>query len=325
MDKYLITGSSGFVAQHFLDFLEDNQIQCEVLGVDLKAVTPTRQFKYVKIQNKDVDLLNYEQLEETILSFKPDFILHLASFSSVAFSWKHPKESFRNNVNIFLNLLEAVRNNSLNPRILSIGSSEEYGKVTPQEIPIKETNELRPLSPYAVARVSQEMMSKLYVDSYGMDVIITRSFNHIGPGQKDIFVIPSFVKQFVNAKKEGKKVVEMSTGDLSIIRDFTDVRDVVKAYYLLLHKGKAGEIYNICSGKPVKLSDILNITGELIGITPKTNINSDLIRPNDNPLIIGDNTKIKEHTGWKLNYNLEKSLEDIIKFWESEIIKGDEK
>lgn len=315
MERYIITGSSGFVAKHFLDYLEDHNIKCEVLGLDLTNVKPERDYKNVKYSTANVDLLNIEALKPLVLSFKPDYILHLASFSSVAFSWKNPTVSFRNNVNIFLNLLEVIRNSEINPRILSIGSSEEYGKVSPDETPIKEINELRPLSPYAVARVSQEMLSKLYVDSYGLDVILTRSFNHIGPGQKDIFVVPSFIKQIVSAKINGADSVDLVTGDLTIIRDFTDVRDVVEAYYLLLKKGKKGEIYNICSGQPVKLHEIIDLASGLVEIKAKTHIDKNLVRPNDNPLIIGDNSKLITDTGWGMRYSLKDSLIDIIDYW----------
>ena len=185
MEKYLITGFSGFVAKHFLECLDVQNVTAYVLGVDMNPPEfNMHQYQHVRCSFEQTNLLNKDQVDNIIYQFQPDYILHLASFSSVAFSWKNPVASFANNTNIFLNLLEQVRRMNLNCRILSIGSSEEYGNVQEADIPLHEDHLLNPVSPYAVARVSQEMLSKIYVDGYGMDIIMTRSFNHIGPGQK---------------------------------------------------------------------------------------------------------------------------------------------
>lgn len=322
MDKFIITGCSGFVGRHFLDYLEDNQIKCEVLGLDIAPMIPHRSFVYVKLSTECVDLLNQQDIERIVYEFNPQYILHLASYSSVAFSWKNPTLSFKNNVNIFLNLLEVIRKYNLSTRILSIGSSEEYGNVSPDEVPLTESSPLRPLSPYAVARVSQEMLSKLYADSFGLDIVITRSFNHIGPRQRDVFVVPSFIRQISEAKLSGETQMTLTTGDLSIVRDFTDVRDVVKAYYLLLKYGHKGEIYNICSGNPTRLSEIIDIASEILDISVMTEVSNDLIRPNDNPLIIGDNSKLCNHTGWQPSFTLKKSIEDIVAYWVATVSKN---
>ena len=232
-NKFLITGFSGFVSKHFLDYLESNKIVAEVLGIDINDnILDIKNFKHIKCTFQRVDLLDKKKVEDIISAFKPNNVLHLASNSSVAMSWKSPVESFTNNTTIFLNLIETIRLSGIQCRILSIGSSEEYGNVNSSDLPLKENHVLQPVSPYAVARVSQEMISKVYVDSYGMDIIMTRSFNHIGTYQKDIFVIPSFAKQLIALKKSGSVLKDLTTGDTSIIRDFVDVRDVVKAYYL---------------------------------------------------------------------------------------------
>lgn len=317
MDKFLITGCSGFVGRYFLDYLENNKVVCEVLGLDLDIMIPHRSFHHVKLNSNRVDLLDQNAIERIIYDFQPQYILHLASFSSVAFSWQNPTLSFKNNVNIFLNILEAIRKYGLSTRILSIGSSEEYGKVLPSETPLTETAPLRPLSPYAVARVAQEMLSKLYADSFGLDIVITRSFNHIGPRQKDVFVVSSFVRKIMEAKLAGLTEMTMTTGDLSIIRDFSDVRDVVKAYYMLLKKGHKGEIYNICSGIPTRLSEIIDLTSSILDIKVNTIVSPKLIRPNDNPLILGDNTKLRNHTGWSNTYLLKESIMDILNYWKN--------
>jgi GDP-4-dehydro-6-deoxy-D-mannose reductase len=207
---------------------------------------------------------------------------------------------------------------NLDCRILSIGSSEEYGNVEEGDLPLDEEQALNPISPYAVARVSQEMLSKVYVDGYGMDIIMTRSFNHIGPGQKDIFVISSFAKQLLEIKKYNK-APEMATGDLSIIRDFLDVRDVVKAYYWLFKKGRKGEIYNVCSGIGSTIEQVIRKLLQILEIHVTTKVNASLIRPNDNKVIIGNNKKIKVEIGWEPTYSLEQSLKDILEYWNKRI------
>ncbi len=317
IDKYLITGFSGFVSKHFLDYLERNKIAAEVKGIDVN--TPDFEmhtFKHIKCTFQQVDLLNKEQVEAVISEFKPNYILHLASYSSVAFSWKNPVASFTNNTNIFLNLIESVRVADCKCRILSIGSSEEYGNVNEADLPLKEDQILKPLSPYAVARVSQEMLSKVYSDSFDLDIIMTRSFNHIGTGQKDIFVVPSFAKQLIQLKKENGSKKELITGDTTIIRDFIDVKSVVEAYFLLFRKGKKGEIYNICSGNGSSLNDVIKTMTSILNISITHTIDSSLVRPNDNKVIIGSNDKIKKDTGWDNTITLEESLKEIIDYIE---------
>lgn len=318
MEKYLITGCSGFVAKHFLDYLDQLKVPAYVLGVDIhRPEFNINEFHYVRCSFEKTDLLDKDQVDNIIYQFQPKYILHLASFSSVAFSWKNPTASFANNTNIFLNLLEKVRNLNLDCRILSIGSSEEYGNVKAGDMPLKEEHPLDPISPYAVARVSQELLSKIYVDGYGMDIIMTRSFNHIGPGQKDIFVVSSFAKQLVSLHKTGLKA-KLITGDTSIIRDFVDVRDVVKAYYLLLKKGKKGEVYNICSGDGISLAEVIKRMGLILGIEVENQIDEKLVRPNDNRVIIGSNNKIKKEVGWAPSITLHESLKEIIEYWEQQ-------
>jgi GDP-4-dehydro-6-deoxy-D-mannose reductase len=316
MEKYLITGFSGFVAKHFLDFLDEREVPAYVLGVDMhRPEFNIYGFKYIRCSFEQTDLLNKDEVDNLIYQFQPVYILHLASFSSVAFSWKNPVASFANNTNIFLNLLEKVRNLNLQCRVLSIGSSEEYGNVNETDLPLKEEHSLNPISPYAVARVSQEMLSKIYVDGYGMDIIMTRSFNHIGPGQKDFFVVSSFAKQLVALAKEGDRP-ELVTGDTSIVRDFVDVRDVVEAYYLLFKRGRKGEIYNVCSGTGFSLDEVIKKMGAILNVNVTTTVDENLIRPNDNRIIIGSNEKIKRDTNWNPSICIERSLGDIISYWQ---------
>jgi GDP-4-dehydro-6-deoxy-D-mannose reductase len=311
MEKYLVTGASGFVSRYFLDLLEGSKIKTHVLGIDMNAPNfRTEHYKNINFEFQKTDLLNKEHLGKLIHDFQPHYLLHLASYSSVAYSWKNPVESFANNTNIFLNILEQVKKHSPSCRVLSVGSSEEYGNVTEKDLPLHEDHPLNPVSPYAVARVSQEMLSKVYSAGYGLDIIMTRSFNHLGPGQKDIFVIPSFARQLIEIKAEGKK--EFITGDTSIVRDFIDVRDVVRAYYLLFKKGRKGEIYNICSGTGTSLNTVISMMSYELEIKVKPVVNPELIRPDDNRIIIGSNKKIMEETGWRNEISLEQSIKDIL-------------
>lgn len=316
-DKFLITGFSGFVSKHFIDFLENNKISADVLGVDVNDHInfDFTNKTYVNCTFEKIDLLNKVSVETIIKNFQPNYVLHLASYSSVAMSWKMPVESFTNNTNIFLNLIETIRLLGINCRILSIGSSEEYGNVLDGNVHLTEEHVLNPISPYAVARVSQEMLSKVYTDSYDMDIIMTRSFNHIGTHQKDIFVIPSFVKKMIALKENAIGVKELTTGDTSIVRDFVDVRAVVEAYYLLFKKGKKGEIYNICNEKGTSLNEIIQVISSILNIKVIQKIDPNLVRPNDNKIIIGSNQKIKKDTGWVNKYSLEDSLKDIVAYY----------
>ncbi len=316
MKKYLITGYSGFVSRHFLEHLDATEPHASVKGLDVQAPSfPNHSFKNIRMDFEKTDLLDQDRVESIIFNFQPDYIVHLASYSSVAFSWREPILSFRNNMNIYLNLLESVRKLNLPARILSIGSSEEYGNVDEKNLPLTEAHIPKPLSPYAVARVSQEMISRVYVDGYGLDLVMTRSFNHIGPFQRDIFVISSFARQLVEIEKSGEKRGELVTGDLSIVRDFTDVRDVARAYDMLLKRGKSGEIYNICSSRGISLNDIIGIMAGILGLQVHTRVDGKLVRPNDNKVIIGSNDKIRHDIGWVPEIPLKQSLKDVIAFW----------
>jgi GDP-4-dehydro-6-deoxy-D-mannose reductase len=320
MDKYLITGFSGFVSRHFLHYLDTLEEPVAVLGVDLHGPDfSLGNFLHVTCTFEKLDLLDKEAMQNAIFQFQPNYILHFAAYSSVSFSWKNPILSFQNNTNIFLNLIEAVRSLNLHTRILSVGSSEEYGNVTEQDIPLREDMPLRPVSPYAVARVSQEMLSQIYAKGYNVDVVITRSFNHIGPGQKDIFVVSSFAKQLAEGSLKKAKKVKVITGDLSIIRDFTDVRDVVRAYHSLLKKGKAGDIYNVCSGHGAPLSDMLTMIGDYVGIEIERIVDPNLVRPQDNRIIVGSNKKIHDATGWNSEISLNVSLRDVVEDWKARL------
>ena len=318
MQRFLITGFSGFVSRHFLEYLDrKNQAgDVEVLGIDIHQPDFSIKDNNINCRFEKINLLDIKKLKRTIDTFKPDYVLHLASFSSVAFSWKNPVLSFKNNMDIFLNLVEALKEYNKQCRVLSVGSSEEYGIIASKgDLPLREEHVLNPVSPYAAARVAQELLSKIYVDGFGLDIVMTRSFNHIGPYQNDKFVISSFAKQLQSIKHSGTKNGILYTGDVEIIRDFVDVHDVVRAYHKLLLNGRKGEIYNICSGIGTSLKSIIDNMTSMLGMKVDIEIKEEYLRPNDNPIIIGSSEKIKRELNWERNYSLNQSLKDILDYW----------
>lgn len=262
------------------------------------------------------DLRDAEFVLNAIEKISPDYVIHLAAESSVAFSWQHPNTSFQNNVNIYLNLLEALRKTKSKARVLSVGSSEEYGIVDSSNIPISESVCPNPISPYAVARLAQSKLSKVYSNGYDLDIISTRSFNHFGENQTNRFVIPSFIEK-VNMQKKTRSKEPILVGDLSIIRDFLHVHDALDAYIELLRSGKPGTVYNVCSGEGLSLQQLLQMIYAASGIEPNYIISNELIRPSDNPIIIGDNSKILKSTNWRPKKIVELEIKKIIKLKEN--------
>ena len=314
MNRIIITGFSGFVSRHFLNYLYENKKEYQVLGADINEpkLDLEEYSDVLDITFKKCNMLDEEAVNEMVSEFAPDYMLHLAAFSSVAYSWEHPAECFNNNTRIFLNLTNAVRSLKKKCRILSVGSSEEYGNVSKDQLPLKESMNLKPVSPYAVARVSQEMMSKVFVDSYDMDIVLTRSFNHMGPYQDERFVIPSFIRRILDVKEGGREIGTIETGDTTIIRDFVDVRDVVRAYYGLLMEGTPGEVYNICKGEGVALSEIIGEISDIVGVDIVGKVNPEYVRPDDNRQIIGCSDKIKNDIGWEAEIPIRQTLTDMI-------------
>jgi GDP-4-dehydro-6-deoxy-D-mannose reductase len=252
-------------------------------------------------------------IKSLIEEIQPDYIVHLAAQSSVAESWKTPVDSFMNNTNIFLNIIDTVRLNDFNARVLSVGSSEQYGIVSEGDLPLYEKSPQRPANPYAVARVAQEQLARIYAEGYGLDICCTRSFNHCGPGQSDRFVISAIVKQFVRIA-HGLQDPVIHIGNGAIVRDFVDVHDVIEAYYLLLTKGTKGEVYNICSSRGRAIQDIVNLLSEMLCIRVATRQEPSQLRPVDNPRIVGSYQKIQRDLGWKPTITFEQSLQSMYNY-----------
>ncbi len=298
--KYLITGSEGFVGSYLTAEIRRREPAAVIVGID-------------RVGDRSLDLLDLEAIVGLITRERPDYLIHLASLSSVGASWHAPVASFTNNTNIFLNVLEGVRRGSPATRVLSVGSSEEYGVVTPDELPLRETSPLRPASPYAVARVAQEQLGDIYVRGYGLDIVATRSFNHVGAGQSDQFVISALGKQFAELARGTRAQLEVGT--TTVVRDFLDVRDVVRAYCDLIARGQRGEVYNVCSGRGVSIADVIAMFESISGVHPAVVTDPARVRPVENALVIGSNDKIAQALGWQPVHTLEDSLRGVYAYW----------
>jgi GDP-4-dehydro-6-deoxy-D-mannose reductase len=306
MKKALVTGAEGFVGPHLMAELIANDYQ--VIGT-----SRIRQSNFVKM-----DLLNYEEVRSVINELKPDVIFHLAGIAFVPSSWQDPDLTFQVNTIGALHIFNACRSVGINPVIQIACSSEEYGLVHENEVPIKETNPLRPLSPYAVSKIAMDFLGYQYNQSYGMKIIRTRAFNHSGPGRGEAYMTSTFAKQIAQIELGLQEPVIM-VGDLSSIRDITDVRDTVNAYRLLTEKGTPGEVYNIATGTGYTAEEILNKLLSMTTYKKKIEIKQDpkRMRPSDVKILIGSNKKTKKACGWSPKHKIDDTLESLLNYWRS--------
>jgi len=296
MKKVLIFGCGGFVGKYLAE--EFSQHNYDVVGADIdKANESVLHFlrSYVV-----VDLLKYKDVYELISTQKPDYIINLAAVSSVGLSWRIPQKTIDVNVNGSLNILEAVREAQIDPKILLIGSSEEYAV---SDTKISESYEVNANNPYGISKVTQEHFAQLYRNEYGMKIINTRTFNHTGVGQSDAFAIPSFVKQVAdihNSRKPGK----IAVGNLEAHRDLGDVRDMAMAYRMILESNTERTIFNVGSGNCYHLKEVLKYIISLSDQDIEIMVDPEKLRPLDNPIIWCDNSIIKEEIGWNPKYTI---------------------
>ena len=315
--KAFIIGSAGFVGKYLIDHL---QKECKWSVFASKLPHELIEDETVGIIN--LDILKQSAIEEALKEISPDYVVHLAAQSSVSLSWKNPQLTVDVNIKGAVNLLESLRVLDKKPRVLLIGSGEEYGRVTANELPINEANNLRPGNIYAATKACQNMLGKIYADAYGLEVIMVRAFNHIGPGQSETFVVSDFCKQVAEIEA-GKREPVIRVGNIGAKRDFTDVRDVVRAYSALAQKGKAGETYNIGSGKAVAIQTILD---NILALSPakiKVEVDEAKFRPVDIPVIEADISRIAECAGWQPKIRMETTIAETLGFWR-EMIKTQE-
>jgi GDP-4-dehydro-6-deoxy-D-mannose reductase len=314
--RALITGANGFAGSHLAEYLlEHTDVAPYGLGLGGQEHIAHLEDKLIFYEG---DLRDPEQVKEVLAEVRPDLIFHLAAQAYVGVSWKDPWATLANNIHAQLNVLQGMVDLSLPAKVMVVGSNEEYGLVKPGEMPVKETNPLRPDNPYGVSKIGQDMLGLQYYNSYGLHVVRVRPFNHIGPRQSDQFVASAFARQIAEAEL-GLREAVIHVGNLSTQRDFTDVRDVVRAYYLVLTKGRAGEVYNIGSGVPRLIGDLLDTLLKWGELDIRVEVDPSRLRPSDVPIIYCDPTKLKACTGWEPTTTFEQSLHDVLEYWRERI------
>ena len=312
--RVLITGVRGFVAGYLAELLVAKGDKVWGTVRDTDTCSNDKGSFWERITLISADLGSQSGLEAVLHESCPEVIFHLAAQSSVQQSWENKETTFDANVLGTIRLLEAVRESGKNSKVLLVGSAEEYGLVSPEEVPVKEANPLRPMSPYGVSKAAVSMLAAQYFRAYKMPIIYARAFNHIGPRQSLGFVTSDFAKQIAEIEL-GLKEPIIRVGNLEARRDFTDVRDVVRAYHLLIQEGRPGEIYNVCSGRAIPIEKVLRTYLELATVKITIETDTAKLRPSDVPILQGDGTKINGDTGWEPNLPLEQSLEDVLNYW----------
>lgn len=309
----LITGGTGFAGSHLADLLIEQQAGDVHITHFKGAIPDTATFK--QLTTHSLDITDAAATAELIAELKPTQIYHLASFAFVGKSFEKGASLLSNNIILQLNLLEAIARHAPQARVLSIGSAEEYGiSLSSDEIPMKEDHPFRPINPYAVSKIAQDLLGYAYMQSYKLNILRVRPFNHIGARQTDDFAVSAFAKQIVAIERGTQTALQV--GNLTGVRDFTDVKDMVKAYKVVMDKGEIGEVYNIGSGVGTSMQEIVD---QLIGLaTVPISVESDptRLRPLDIPVIIANNEKVKE-LGWTPTIPLQESLRSVVEYWRS--------
>ena len=316
--RVLITGITGFVGSYMAEHALSQG--AEVFGTR-RAQSTAENIEHLRgrITLVQSDLRDDASVRSLVAQSSPDYVVHLAAQSVVGVSWKAPAETLANNILSQVSLLEAIRPLAVPPRFLCVGSSEEYGMVYEEELPIRETNPLRPLSPYAVSKVTQDVMGYQYFMSYGLPIVRTRAFTHEGPRRGDVFMASNFAKQVAEIEA-GRREPVVRVGDLKPRRDFSDVRDVVRGYWLLLERGEPGEVYNLCSGRSWSIQQVLEL---LIGASTvkgiAVEVDPERLRPSDVMNLEGDPSKIEKATGWKVTIPFERTLSELLDYWRERV------
>jgi GDP-4-dehydro-6-deoxy-D-mannose reductase len=318
--RTLITGITGLAGSHLSEhLLRDPQVRVHgtirwrsnkenIAGFEERLVL------------HECDLKDPYAVLRLLQEVRPQRIFHLASQSNVASSWNAPRETLINNITAQLNLFEAVRQVEIEDlRILVAGSSEEYGLVRESELPVTETNPLRPLSPYAVSKVTQDTLAYQYHMSYGLHIVRTRSFNHTGPRQSDVFVASNFARQIVEIEL-GLREPVIRVGNLDARRDFTDIRDVVKAYTTALERCEPGEVYNIGSGRARSIRGLLKRLLGMSRLIIRVEQDPSRMRPSDIPVLVGDIGKFRRQTGWTPAIPFRQTLADLLDYWRQRLL-----
>ena len=311
--RLLVTGAAGFVGGHLVAFLRAERPDVEIHGVVLpQGGVSWRGPAGVRVL--EADLNDPKAAAAAVEEVRPEAVVHLAGQASVHQSWLDPALTMRTNVLGLVHLLDAARRLALRPAVFVVGSAEEYGPVGPEEIPIREEAPLRPSSPYAVSKVAQAALARLYGPAGGMRIVLTRTFHHTGPGRGEAFAESSFARQIAEIEA-GRRPAVLEVGNLEAVRDFTDVRDVVRAYWKLLDKGQGGEAYNVCSGRGRRIRDLLDTLLAASSARVEVRVDPERLRPSDVPVQVGDPGRLRAATGWQPEIPLERTLGDLLDDW----------
>ncbi len=316
--RALITGVTGFAGSHLAEYLLSRG-GIEVYGT-YRWRSRLENVRHLadRVTLVESDLRDRTSVDQLIRSVRPDRIFHLAAQSFVPTSWNAPEETFITNVISQINVMESVRASGLEARILVACSSEEYGLVYPDELPIRETNPLRPLSPYGVSKVAQDLLGFQYHRSYGMFIVRTRAFNHTGPRRGEVFVTSNLARQVAEIEA-GLRAPVLEVGNLEARRDFTDVRDVVRAYWLALERGDPGEVYNVASGRAWSVAEVVDILRGLARLPFAVRQDPGRMRPSDVPVLLGDAGRFRAATGWFPEIPFERTMADLLDYWRQRV------
>lgn len=313
MEKALIIGAAGFVGSYLARELWAGH------GMEVHvSKLPQEQLRMDYAQVHDLNILQKDEIASLLYEIRPDYIFHLAAQSSVSVSWKNPGLTVDVNIKGCIHVLDAVRELFYKPRILLVGSGEEYGRIREEEVPVTEENYLRPGNIYAATKACQNMVGNIYAQAYDMDLMMVRSFNHIGPGQAPVFVVSDFCRQVAQIEAGSREPV-MYVGNLAARRDFTDVRDVVRAYALLMREGKPGETYNVGSGHARAIREVLELILSLSAADIRIETDPNKIRPVDVPVIEADITKLYQTAGWRPLIPLVQTLQETLEDWRARV------
>lgn len=315
--RAFITGVGGFAGGHLSDYVLE-QTDWQVTG----CVLPGWDCSHLdrRVACLELDLRDRMAVRATLDQLAPDVIFHLAAQAFVPVSWQDPWDTLENNIRAETNILDGLVKLGAKPRVMVVGSNEEYGLVQPQDLPLREDSPLRTNSPYAVSKVAQDLLGLSYFLSYTLPVVRVRPFNHIGPRQSEGFVAPAFAKQ-IALIEAGRQAPVIRVGNLSAQRDFTDVRDTVRAYYLVVTKGQPGEVYNIGSGRPRTVQSLLETMLSLSATQIRVEFDPERMRPSDTPVVYCDAEKLRDATGWTPSIPFEQTLRDVLDDWRARISK----
>ncbi len=313
--RVLITGMSGFAGQHLADLLL-RETHWTLIGASRDTQGDRQNPRVFWWQ---IDLKNADAVKRLLMYERPDVIVHMAAQAHVPTSWQNARGTYEDNVLAQLNLFEGIIAAKLSPRVLVISSNEVYGRPATREVlPFHEADPLRPNNPYAVSKCTQDLMALQYHISHNYDVLVARPFNHIGPKQAARFVAADFARQIAEIET-GQREPIMMLGNMSAERDFTDVRDVAQAYFDLIKKGDAGEVYNVCSGRPQSIQHLLDVMLGMSKAKIEQHTDPSKFRPADTPISFGDAAKIRAATGWEARIPFEQTVGDILNGWREQV------